>query len=422
MSPDHEERLARELAGLVRGPDGEGPAGRPPAQAARSFAALEAKRTRARGVARTRGLAFALAGCALVAGAGGFWARSRLGDGRRASLTYALDGVPAQGVGSDIRAAAAGSSTQPSVLAFSDGTRIQMAAEARGRVVALDRNGGRIALEDGRAHVQVVHRPEARWVFEAGPFTIHVHGTEFSFGWNARASHFDLKMDSGVVSVTGPVSGGEIYLRAGETLSIGLAERTAAAAPVSVPHTADVAARPPADRPPAVAEAPRAVRPRASASWVGLLADGEAAAIVADAERRGVDRALADCTSEELGALADAARFQRNDGLARKALLAQRRRFPTSVRAAEASFLLGRLDDESGRGGQDGPQRALAWYDRYLAEARGGAYVSEALGRKMMVLERSGRRTDAATIAADYLRRFPKGTYAHAAEALVDAR
>ena len=432
-TPDIAERLARQVAGLVRGADGgEAPADRSPLQSARSFAAVEARRARAGSAARTRRLVLAVAGCTLLAGAGGFWTRARLGDGQAGSLTYAMNGGPARGVG-NIPAVSDGPADKPSVLSFSDGTRIQMAAEARGRVVELDRNGGRIALEDGRAHVQVVHRAKARWVFEAGPFAIRVHGTAFSLGWNARASRLDLRMDSGIVSVTGPVSGGEIFLRAGETLSVGLADRAAAAAPAGAASAVPAAtaapaetperARAPAERPPAAVvavETPRggSVGARPSANWVSLLADGQAAVIVADAERRGVDRALADCSSAELAALADAARFQRNESLARKALFAQRRRFPRSVRAAEASFLLGRLDDESPGGGSE---RALTWYDRYLAEARGGAYVSEALGRKMMVLERSGRRTEAATIAADYLRRFPSGTYAHAAEALVQA-
>jgi hypothetical protein len=456
MSPDGgpgpEERLARDVAGLVRGPGGDASDDRSPVQAARSFAALEARRTRATASARTRRLVFAVAACALVAGAGGFWTRARL---EPQPLTYAMNGGPARGVGS-IPAAPGGPATKPSVLSFSDGTRIQMAAEARGRVVELDKHGGRIALEDGRAQVQVVHRERAKWFFEAGPFTIQVHGTAFSFGWDARTSRFDLRMESGLVSVTGPVSGGEIFLRAGETLSVGLGDREAVeparsatadrpASPGEVPpapalRTSPAPARrtstpvrgapPPASRALAVVEpapapagtagdAPRAgVRTRPFANWVSLLADGQAAEIVADAERLGVDRALADCSSEELAALADAARFQRNDRLARRALLAQRQRFPRSLRAAEASFLLGRLDDESGA---DGRERALTWYDRYLLESRGGAYVSEAMGRKMMVLERSGRRTDAAAIAADYLRRFPSGTYAHAAQALVHA-
>ena len=88
------------------------------------------------------------------------------------------------------------------------------------------------------------------------------------------------------------------------------------------------------------------------------------------------------------------------------------------MRAREASFLLGRLDDASG----DGTESALGWYDQYLDEAPGGAYVSEALGRKMMDLERTHRHAEATAVAADYLRRFPSGIYFRAAEALVRAR
>ena len=121
---------------------------------------------------------------------------------------------------------------------------------------------------------------------------------------------------------------------------------------------------------------------------------------------RGVDRGVR------------AARYQQDHALARQVLLAQRRRFPLTARAAEASFLLGRLADDS----PGGVAPAVAWYDRYLAEAPDGAYASEALGRKMMVLERSHRRFAATAVAADYLRRFPVGTYARAAEAIVGRR
>ncbi|MES1206879.1 MAG: hypothetical protein ABUS79_13160, partial [Pseudomonadota bacterium] len=150
-------------------------------------------------------------------------------------------------------------------------------------------------------------------------------------------------------------------------------------------------------------------------SWNARLAEGRAAEIVAEARRRGLSKVLALGTSEDLAALADAARFERDPGLARLALLSQRRRFPGSPRAAEASFLLGRLDDAA----DDRSTRALGWYDQYLNEAPGGVYVSEALGRKMMVLERSGSHTAATRIAREYLQRFPGGTYSRAARALV---
>ncbi|MES1208761.1 MAG: hypothetical protein ABUS79_22725, partial [Pseudomonadota bacterium] len=152
--------------------------------------------------------------------------------------------------------------------------------------------------------------------------------------------------------------------------------------------------------------------------WATRLANGDAAGIVGEARRRGVGWVLESSSSADLAILADAARFQRDGELARQALLAQRRRFAGSPRAAEASFLLGRLEDET----DSGRARALDWYDRYLKEAPHGTYVSEALGRQMLVLEETGQHGAAAVIAGDYLRRFSGGTYAHAARAILRAR
>jgi TolA-binding protein len=148
------------------------------------------------------------------------------------------------------------------------------------------------------------------------------------------------------------------------------------------------------------------------------LQEGRADLIVGDARRMGIAKVLERSSSEDLAALASAARYQHQEALARRALLAQRRRFPGSVRARDAAFLLGRLEDES-KGGAD---EALRWYDRYLVEAPEGAYASEALGRKMMTLRRNGQLAEASEIAADYLRRFPTGTYAHAARPLLRSR
>jgi TolA-binding protein len=304
------------------------------------------------------------------------------------------------------------------VLSFSDGTRIRMAPEARGRVVEVTKLGGRIALDEGSAHVHIAPRPGAHWTFEAGPFLVVVHGTTFFLGWDLRQSRFDIQMEEGVVSVTGPVTGGEIVLRAGEKLSVSVAGTQAAAARPADHSDAEAA---PLEEPgaPSGSERPGiGGGERWSPSrWAGWLVAGRAQAVVADARRIGMNKVLERSSGQELAALASAARYQSEDALARRALLTQRRRFPHSARAAEASFLLGRLDDESSRG----PSRALAWYERYLDEAPAGEYVSEALGRKMMVLERTHREREASAIAADYLRRFPAGTYAHAARALVRA-
>ena len=148
---------------------------------------------------------------------------------------------------------------------------------------------------------------------------------------------------------------------------------------------------------------------------MSAVSENRATNVVADADRRGLTTVLERADSEDLWALANAARYVGRYPLARQALSAQRRRFPSSDRARQAAFLLGRLHDAD----PDSPGDALGWYDRYLAEARDGADVSDALGRKMTLLQRWNRRTEALAVARDYLRRSPRGTYANAARALI---
>ena len=133
-----------------------------------------------------------------------------------------------------------------------------------------------------------------------------------------------------------------------------------------------------------------------------------------EADREGVDGTLDSASSEDLLALADAARYRRRVELARAALLAQRRRFPGSLRALDALFLLGRVEELSA----DGPARAIAYYDDYLAHAPRGGYAAEALGRKMILTNDLGGPGRARPIADEYLRRFPGGSYAGSARAL----
>ena len=149
-----------------------------------------------------------------------------------------------------------------------------------------------------------------------------------------------------------------------------------------------------------------------SRSWAAALSAGDFDEILAEAERD-LGRALAARNTDELAALADAARYRRHDDVARRALHAQRRRFPTSPRAADAAFFLGRLDENGG-----GLARALGWYDRYLSESPGGSYAAEALGRKMIAIREVSGPTAARDVADEYIRRFPRGSYAGAAEAL----
>src|SRR5262249_26151487 len=116
---------------------------------------------------------------------------------------------------------------------------------------------------------------------------------------------------------------------------------------------------------------------------------------------------------EDLALLADAARYTGNTVVARRALLAQRERFVRSSRALDAAFLLGRLDESSD------PRGAARWYDQYLDEAPRGTYAAEALGRKMMLVERLRGRAAARPIAEQYLRKFPRGPHVKSAQTII---
>jgi TolA-binding protein len=313
------------------------------------------------------------------------------------------------------------SQTADALVAFSDGSKVRMAPRARGRVVELNSRGAKFALDDGKVSVDVVRRPRAQWIFEAGPFRVNVHGTSFTVTWNPVDTVFEVRLINGSISVVSPVAGPEIQMHAGQSLRVSLRDEsstlaTVGSGEVTVPsHIAAVSAL--AERP-LIAPAPSGAL--ASTRWVHrgwmtALSENRTAEVVAEANRRGLGTVLEHADSEDLWALANAARYAGRYSLAGQALGAHRRRFPSSHRSREAAFLLGRLHD----GDPDGPGNALGWYDRYLDETRDGVGVSDALGRKMTLLQRWDRRAQALAVARDYLRRFPRGTYANAAHALV---
>jgi len=331
---------------------------------------------------------------------------------------------------------------------FTEGTRVVLAPGTRGRLREVTRDGATLSLEEGAASLHVTQDPTRRWAIEAGPFLVTVKGTVFDVSWDPTNERFDLKLRRGRVVVTGPVVGGSIPLRAGQHLAIRLPlaetaitetdveeaprrhdedEGTGArGAPASMPSpTAPLALGPPAAPP------KRAVTLRSAASdtnepvagevrrgdarrWRALLAAGQWDRILTDAERRGVETTLEEAPSEDLFALADAARYSHRADLASAALLAQRRRFPDSPRSLDAIFLLGRVAElRDGEGA-----RAMAFYDQYLRQAPDGPYAALAMGRKMMLSRDGGDLARARTIAGEYLVRFPAGSYAAAARAL----
>jgi hypothetical protein len=303
---------------------------------------------------------------------------------------------------------------EPPALHFGDGTVIKLDRGTRGRVSAVDARGARVAIDHGRARVDVVPKPQARWQIDAGPFVISVHGTVFSAEWDERNERLEVDLEHGSVSVTGPVTNGPIAMRAGQSLIVKVRRSEVVLRDTDEDQEteAPALAPPPARARPVAASRPaRAARP--TRSWALALSGGDFDSILEEAERD-IGHTLATRSPEDLAALSDAARYRHHDDVARRALLAQRRRFPGTPRAADAAFQLGRLDEKNGRG----TAPALAWYERYLDESPKGTYAAEALGRKMIAVEELHGAGAARAVAEQYIRRFPRGAYAGAARAL----
>ena len=288
-----------------------------------------------------------------------------------------------------------------------------MAARARGRVIEVNNRGARFALDAGKLSVDIVPRPRAQWIFEAGPFRVNVHGTSFTVAWNPVHAVFEVRLASGSISVASPVAGPEIHMRAGQMLRVSLRDQSSTLGTMSTPEGLSAAERPPI--------APAASGPTESQRWShrgwmsGALGEAERPTS-SPTQSAGVFRRCSSApTARTFGLWPMPRRYAGRYSLAGQALNAHRRRFPSSDRSREAAFLLGRLHDGDPRG----PGDALRWYDRYLVEAHDGVGISDALGRKMTLLQRWNRRTEALVVARDYLRRFPRGTYANAARALV---
>ena len=347
------------------------------------------------------------------------------------ALTYRLEGGTLI-EGGDLR------ESGPSGIraVFSEGTEFVLMPGTRSRLRAVDAAGASITIEHGSASFQVTPAPDHRWQVDVGPFLVTVKGTVFTVSWDAVTEKFELKLQRGAVTVSGPSTSGEIALRSGQRLLVDLPKGEA----VINEHMPDERVESPAGTASAASEAhmdpPREMSRKAVAAagksgsapsvaksdddhqWAAALAAGHVDRILAEAERAGLKTTLESASSDDLLALADAARYRRRMDLARDALLAERRRFPSSPHALDAAFLLGRVEEAS----DHGLLRAIQWYDEYLVRAPVGTYASEALGRKMTLTNQLGGTSRARPIAEEYLRRFPSGAYAGPARAIVGAR
>jgi hypothetical protein len=340
----------------------------------------------------------------------------------------------------------------PVDVTFSEGTSLHLDPDAKLRIEEVRSSGARVLIERGKTAVHVVHRARTAWTFVAGPFEVRVVGTRFDLNWDSSAQTIDLLLQEGALEVTSPFGHSPIAMRAGQrflgdllrrsTTVVDAAQAVQGPALLSPPDLADKIAAAPAqetadpsgDRPtdpfapgdgrvdavpgepigrPGGARSSRAIASRRS-SWPKLVASGQFAALVSDAEARGIAVCLAGCSSTDLRALADAARYTGRSELAEQCLYTLRRRFARSESSAAAAFLLGRTFEASGA-----PGTAETWYDTYLAETPSGELAAEALAGKMRAAEKLRGRGASAAIAREYLRRYPTGVHAGVARRLL---
>jgi ferric-dicitrate binding protein FerR (iron transport regulator) len=311
---------------------------------------------------------------------------------------------------------------------FNEGSRVELAPGTRSRIRVVDRDGAHVGIERGKASFRVAHKSERRWLVDVGPFLVTVTGTVFTVSWDPLSEELDLRLQEGSVVVSGPVSAGEIKLRAGQRLVANLAkvqtvlteEMPGQALPAPATTAPAPALPPPETQPPvpgpsAATVAPAVARRTNDHHWSSKVARGEWDRILGEAKRIGIEATLGEASSEDLFALANAARFRHRFDLARSTLLAERRRFPGSPRTLEATYLLGRVEESE----ESGTAQAIAWYDEYLAKAPTGPLAGEALGRKMTLTDKLQGPARARSLAEEYLRRFPKGNYAASARELL---
>jgi len=398
VSPVPGDPRVLELAALARA----SLQGEPSRRDAASFARVGEKVVEQRSKKRRMTAAAGIAGTALAALVVLFISHTR-------ALTYrVVNGAVVEG-----ERVVAGAGTE---VRFSDGSALVLTPGAETSIAELDAHGGRVRLDEGTAKVSITKRPGASWMLAAGPYSVRVTGTAFSLHWSKREQNFQIAMTSGSVVVTGPLINSGITLRAGQRL-----ESRVDAGRLVLDGDAPIAKEDPAVAPlnPGPAATPSgAVAAHAAPSgdvasagraqpldWHKKAAQGEFADVIAAAERRGLDATLASVSLEDLAALADSARYARRPALAKRALLAERARFPRSVAARDAAFFLGRIAEDEGAG-------ASEWYERYLSESPDGAYASQALGRKMMLAYQRGGAKAAGALASAYLERYPKGAYA----------
>jgi hypothetical protein len=256
------------------------------------------------------------------------------------------------------------------------------------------------------------------WKVEAGPFSVSPSAVaSLMVEWLADEL-LRVSMFEGETSLLGTPS--PLRLHAGQQVSANARDGSVEVRPLSsapaMPSAAvaevsgELPARPSSSDEPnaAILPAPSSASVVRRISWSDSVAAGDYTSVVRDAERRGIAQVLAESTLADVAAVADAARLSGRIELSKRALTAERNRFPRTTAARDAAFFLGRIADDH----EHAVASAIGWFDTYLLEAPHGVFAAEAFGRKMVAVSKQSGRAAAQPLAIEYLTRFSGGPHA----------
>ena len=356
--------------------------------------------------------------------------------------------------------------TQPLPVRFTDGSLVRLAPGTRARIHELTPTGALLELEHGSATVRVEHRTETHWAVRAGPFLVRVTGTRFRVGWNPSDRSFELKVFDGEVRVSGPDMPGRIVRSGGEVrvapqpemapeppdpISEPTPVRETPAHPVRRARKATVEPSTPPHRPPAPAlelalppkhpaplhegsaapeppdtaasqergvgsesDAPTPPPPPSEPRWRILIDQGQYAEALSNLDPEEIEQAIWQSDPDDLISLGAAAR-RLGDRRAGYIYSALRSRFAGTNAAADAAFMLARMQFHSGA-----PQGAATWLNTYLRERPNGRFAREAAGRLVEAYQRSADESRAKAAAERYLTRYPDGPHAALARSVLE--
>ena len=140
-------------------------------------------------------------------------------------------------------------------------------------------------------------------------------------------------------------------------------------------------------------------------AWKKLVDQGKHAELLTERSPSEVEQALWQAAPNELIDLGAAAR-QLQDVRAGYVYSVIRSRFPSTDAAADAAFLLGRMQFHSGA-----HRGSATWFETYLRERPEGRFAREAAGRLIEAYHRSEDEDRAREAAREYLRRYPEGPH-----------